>query len=192
MMARAEAAVKAGANALMFSPYYGGGFAKMAEIGRAFDVPIYAHTAGMNVTCGSLTWGIDVSIMYRLAAYYGSAFMQLTAVKGYLKPDDDEKPQVLKVLRREKLEGPDGMTLVIAGGIGPANLGRNMKALGEQGRMFLAGISVYSHPDGASDGVKALLLAYRAYREKGAVEKADLIQFAKALGREGQPLARAL
>jgi len=42
----ARAAIEAGANALMFSPYYSGGFFKMAEIVEEFDVPVYAHTAG--------------------------------------------------------------------------------------------------------------------------------------------------
>jgi ribulose 1,5-bisphosphate carboxylase large subunit-like protein len=192
MIARAQAAVEAGANALMFTPYYAGGFQKLSEITRRFDVPCYGHTAGMNVTTGSLTWGIDSSVMYRLAAQYGSAFMQLTAVRGYLKPDDDEKGHILATLRRDGLEGADGMTLVIAGGLGPANLGANMQALGMTGRMFLAGTSVYSHPDGASSGVKALILAYRAFREKGATEIADLIAFGRSLGAEGQPLVNAL
>ena len=42
----ARAAVEAGANALMFSPHYGGGFPLMAEIIERHDVPVYAHTAG--------------------------------------------------------------------------------------------------------------------------------------------------
>ncbi|TFG59442.1 MAG: hypothetical protein E4H36_13800, partial [Spirochaetales bacterium] len=66
----AEAALEAGANALMFSPYYGGGFLKMAEIIRKFDVPVYAHTAGMNMSAGCLTWGFDPRVMYVLAAFF--------------------------------------------------------------------------------------------------------------------------
>ena len=157
----ARAAVDAGANALMFSPYYSGGFLKMAEISRAFDVPIYSHTAGMNMLTGSSYWGFDPAVMYLFSAYFGAAFMQLTTVKGYLKPDDNEKVFILKRLKEEGLEGTNGMTLVIAGGIGAANIGFNMKVLGTEGRMFLAGTSVYSHPDGVAEGVKAIILAYR-------------------------------
>ncbi len=192
MMDYARAAIEAGANALMFSPYYGGGFQKLAEISSKFDVPVYAHTAGMNVFTGSQNWGLDSSLMYRFAAWYGAAFMQLTAVNGYLKPDDTEKKYILEKLQRDALEGKNGMTLVIAGGLGPANIGENMKALGMNGRMFLAGTTVYSHPDGATSGVKALILAYRGYHEKGITDKPGLIEFGKSLGEEGKPLVKAL
>jgi ribulose 1,5-bisphosphate carboxylase large subunit-like protein len=188
----AQAAVEAGANALMFSPYYGGGFAKMAEIGARFDVPIYAHTAGMNMVTGCPIWGFDPRVMYELAARFGAAFMQITTVGGYLKPDDLEKEEVLEALRQARLEGQDGMTLAIAGGLGPANVGRNLRRLGETGRMLLAGSSVYGHPDGPASGVKALLLAYRAFREQAIEDEAGLRQYAAALGAAGEPLARAL
>ncbi len=146
----AEAAIDAGANALMFSPYYGGGFPLMAELIERYDAPVYAHTAGMNVSTGCATWGFDPRVTYLLAGLYGASFMQLTTMGGYLKPDDVEKSSILETLRKHGLEGADGMTLAIAGGLGPANIGSNMRALGKTGRMFLAGTSVYSHPDGPS------------------------------------------
>jgi ribulose-bisphosphate carboxylase large chain len=188
----AKSAIDSGANALMFSPYYSGGFLKMAEIAQTFDVPVYAHTAGMNFLTGCPTWGIDSSVMYLFSAYSGAAFMQLTAIRGYLKPDDTEKTVILKRLAAENLQGNDGMTLVIAGGIGAGNIGFNMKELGTEGRMFLAGTSVYSHPDGVTAGVKAIILAHRAYREKGLTDAKSLIKFGKSLDKEGEPLVNAL
>ena len=188
----ARAAVEAGANALMFSPYYGGGFPLMAEISRRHDVPVYAHTAGMNVATGSPTWGIDPRVTYLLAALYGAAFMQLTAVRGYLKPDDVEKGPILETLRAHGLEGSAGMTLAVAGGIGPSNVGTNMKELGMQGRMFLAGTSVYSHPDGPSSGVKAIIAAWQAYARDGITDPEGLKRWAAGKGPEGVPLLRAL
>lgn len=192
MMEYAKAAIEAGANALMFSPYYGGGFQTLAEIVNKFDVPVYSHTAGMNVFTGALNWGIDTSVMYKFAAYFGAAFMQLTAVKGYLKPDDIEKGYILEKLKQERLEGEEGMTLVIAGGIGAKNIGANIKALGINGRMFLAGTTVYSHPDGPDSGVKAIIQAYRAYYENGITDLDELMKYAKSLGNDGKPLANAL
>jgi ribulose 1,5-bisphosphate carboxylase large subunit-like protein len=188
----AKAAVEAGANALMFSPYYGGGFPLMAEISSAFDVPVYAHTAGMNVATGCATWGLDPRITYVLAGLYGAAFMQLTTLGGYLKPDDTEKGEILASLKAHRLEGAEGMTLAIAGGLGPANIGRSMRDLGTEGRMFLAGTSVYSHPDGPSSGVKAIICAHEAYVKEGIVDEAGLRRFAAAQGPAGKPLARAL
>jgi ribulose 1,5-bisphosphate carboxylase large subunit-like protein len=188
----AQAATEAGANALMFSPYHGGGFPLMAELVQLHDVPVYAHTAGMNVTTGSATWGLDPRVTYLLAGLYGAAFMQLTTQGGYLKPDDVEKAPILDTLRMHGLEGQEGMTLAIAGGLGPANIGMNMRALGKTGRMFLAGTSVYSHPDGPASGVRAIITAYQAYSEQGIVDVPGLKKFAASKGKEGIPLARAL
>jgi ribulose-bisphosphate carboxylase large chain len=188
----ARAAREAGANALMFSPYYGGGFPLMAELVQLHDVPVYAHTAGMNVTTGCATWGMDPRVTYLLAGLYGAAFMQLTTKGGYLKPDDVEKGPILETLRAHGLEGPEGMTLAIAGGLGPANIGMNMRALGKAGRMFLAGTSVYSHPDGPSAGVRAIITAYQAFADENIVESTGLMSYAASRGKEGIPLARAL
>ena len=188
----ARAAVESGANALMFSPYYSGGFLKMSEIIQEFDVPVYAHTAGMNVITGSSIWGIDPRIMYILSAYFGAAFMQITTKGGYLRPDDIEKTEILKCLKENNLDGENGMTLAIAGGLGPTNIGYNMKHLGEKGRMLLAGTSVYSHPDGPSAGVKALILAYQAYKKHKITETEELKKYALDLGNPGRFLLRAL
>ncbi len=189
----ARAAVEAGANALMFSPYHGGGFNVMSAIVERYDVPVYAHTAGMNVMSGSPSWGIDPRVMYVLAGLSGAAFMQLPTMSGYLRPFDAEKPAILAALRENGLEGPGGMTLAIAGGMSPAVIGRNMRDLGVDGRMFLAGTSVYSHPDGPGAGVKALIAAYRAYRTEGIIDTEGLRAFARASGGdEARALERSL
>jgi ribulose-bisphosphate carboxylase large chain len=189
----ARAALDAGANALMFSPYYSGGFLPMSSLVEKFDVPVYAHTAGMNVMTGAPGWGFDTRVMYVLAALFGAAFMQLTTMGGYLRPTDEEKPEILKALRENGLEGSKGMTLAIAGGMGPKVIGKNMKLLGEEGRMFLAGTSVYSHPDGPSSGVKALIGAYKAFKSEHITEIEELRRFARGLGGEmGKALERSL
>jgi ribulose 1,5-bisphosphate carboxylase large subunit-like protein len=193
MEAYARAALEAGANALMFSPYYSGGFLTMASLVEKFDVPVYAHTAGMNVMTGSPGWGIDSRVMYVFAALFGAAFMQLTTMGGYLRPTDEEKPEILRALRENGLEGAKGMTLAIAGGMGPKVIGKNMEILGEEGRMFLAGTSVYSHPDGPSSGVRALIGAYKAYKSEHITEIDELRRFARGLGgEEGPALERSL
>ena len=188
----ARIALDAGANALMFSPYYGGGFQLMAEIIEQYDVPVYAHTAGMNVITGSPTWGIDPRVMYVFAGLFGAAFMQLTAAGGYLKPDDIEKGVILEALAKHGLQGVSGMTLAIAGGLGPSNIGRNARAFGKEGRMFLAGTSVYSHPDGPAAGVKAIDEAYSAYLREGTIDVEELRRYAVSRGYEGKELLRSL
>jgi ribulose-bisphosphate carboxylase large chain len=157
----AAAAVEAGANALMFSPYYAGGHQMLAKVVRASDVPVYAHTAGMNMLTGSATWGIDSRVFYVLSGLCGAAFMQLPTTGGYIRPFDVEKGPILESLAREHLDGPEGMTLAIAGGLGPDNIAANAAAFGTRGRMFLAGTSVYAHPEGPAAGVRALVEAYR-------------------------------
>lgn len=189
----ARAALDAGANALMFSPYYGGGFLAMSRIVEEYDVPVYAHTAGMNVTTGSPGWGMDPRVMYVLSGLFGAAFMQLTAVDGYLRPSDAEKPPILAALKENGLDGEKGMTLAIAGGMSPKVIGRNVKALGGTGRMFLAGTSVYGHPDGPTAGVKALIAAYAAFERESITEVEGLRRFARGLGGdEGRALERSL
>ena len=189
----ARAALDAGANALMFSPYYGGGFPAMSAIVEKYDVPVYAHTAGMNVMTGSPSWGIDARVMYVLSGLSGAAFMQLTTMGGYLRPTDAEKPEILRALRENGLEGARGMTLAIAGGMGPRVIGSNMRDLGVAGRMYLAGTSVYSHPDGPGAGVRAIIGAYKAYRLQGITDVEGLRSFARGLGGdEGKALERAL
>jgi ribulose-bisphosphate carboxylase large chain len=191
--AYARAALDAGANALMFSPYYSGGFLALSSLVEKHDVPVYAHTAGMNVMTGSPGWGIDARVMYVLTALSGAAFMQLTTMRGYLRPTDAEKPAILEALRSNGLEGARGMTLAIAGGMGPKVIGSSMAELGETGRMFLAGTSVYSHPDGPAAGVKALIGAYKAYKHGRITDPDGLRRFAASLGSdEGRALERSL
>jgi ribulose-bisphosphate carboxylase large chain len=191
--AYARAALDAGANALMFSPYYAGGFLAMSAIVEKYDVMVYAHTAGMNVMTGSPSWGIDSRVMYVLAGLFGAAFMQLTTMSGYLRPTDEEKPEILAALRQNGLEGARGMTLAIAGGMGPKVMGKNMAALGETGRMFLAGTSVYSHPDGPAAGVKAMIGSYKAFKREKITDIEGLRRFAAHLGGdEGKALERSL
>jgi len=192
LLERARVAVGEGANALMFSPYYSGGFSVLAEVASRIDVPVYAHTAGMNQLTGSWSWGFDPATMYVLAARFGAAFMQLTCVSSYLRPLDVEKPSILGRLDQERLAGENGMTLVVAGGLGPENIGANIAALGWRGRMFLAGTSVYSHPSGPRAGVEALISAYRAYREHGIVETRALREHARSSGPAGVALEQAL
>lgn len=188
----ARAAVEAGANALMFSPYYAGGFQRMQDVAQELDVPIYAHTAGMNMLTGSPCAGMDPRVCYMLTGLFGGAFMQITTMGGYLKPRDEEKPEILRTLDREGLEGTQGMTLAIAGGLGPGNVGRSMQQLGSANRLLLAGTSVYSHPDGPRAGVEALSLGARAFLDEGIVDKAALLDYAGKQGARGACLSRGL
>ena len=192
----AKIAVDNGANTLMFSPHFSGDFEvirKIYEMGDRYKVPIYAHTAGMNRYCGDPNYsaGEDPKVVYLLAALEGVAFMQLPALRGYIRPTDVEKEPIIMRLRKEGLEGNDGMTLVIAGGLGAHNIGCNIKFLGAEGKMFLAGTSVYHHPDGIKAGINAIKLAVEA-AYKGIVEVPELKKYAKSLDEKGYPLLRAL
>lgn len=188
-------AVDNGANALMFSPHFAGDFGVISEIyqmGEKYQVPVYAHTAGMNRFCGDpgYTCGDDPRVVYLLAALSGAAFMQLPGMRSYIRPTDVEKKPIIERLKKDGLEGINGMTLTVAGGLGPKNIGYNIKVLGAEGRMFLAGTSVFHHPDGIKAGVDALKIAVEAsYR--GIVEKDQLKKYAKSLGEKGHSLLRA-
>jgi len=192
----AKIAVDKGANCLMFSPHFSGDFEvirKIYEMGDKYKVPIYAHTAGMNKSCGDPNYSVgeDPKLVYLLAALEGAAFMQLPALRGYIRPSDIEKEFIIKRLQEEGLEGNEGMTLVIAGGLGANNIGYNIKVLGAEGKMFLAGTSVYHHPGGIKAGIDAIKLAVEA-AYKGIIEVPDLKKYAKSLNKKGYPLLRVL
>ena len=192
----AKIAVDHGANCLMFSPHFSGDFEIIREIyamGEKYRVPIYTHTAGMNRCCGdpSYSSGDDPRVVYLLAALSGAAFMQLPALRGYVRPTDVEKKPIIDRLKQENLIGNDGMTLVIAGGLGAHNIGYNIKILGLQGKMFLAGTAIFHHPDGVRAGIDAIKLAVEA-ADKGIIEVPQLKKYAESLGKKGAPLLRAL
>ena len=83
------------------------------------------------------------------------------------------------------------MTLVITRGLGAHNIGYNIKLLGAEGKMFLAGTSVYHHPEGIKAGIDALRLAVEA-ADKGIIEVPELKKYAKFLREKGYPLLRSL
>lgn len=193
---RAKTAVDAGANALMFSPHFSGDFEVIRQIydlGQRYRVPIFSHCAGMNRFTGdpNYAFGEDPRTVYLLAALSGVAFMQLPAAYGYVRPNDVEKKPIVERLRREGLEGNEGMTLVIAGGLSARNVGYNIKLFGAEGKLFLAGTSVSHHPDGIAAGFAAIKLAVAA-AFKGIVDHDDLKAHAVALGEPGRPLLRAI
>ena len=196
MVERAKIAIDAGANVLMFSPHLAGDFEVIRQIynlGQRYQVPVFSHCAGMNRYTGdpNYTFGEDPRTVYLLAALSGVAFMQLPATRGYIRPTDVEKMPIIERLRREGLEGQDGMTLVIAGGLGAHNIGHNMQLFGSEGTMYLAGTSVSHHPDGIAAGFEAIKLAAAAALD-GIVEIDQLKAHAESLGREGDPLQKAL
>ena len=192
----AKIAVDNGANVLCLSPHLAGDFEVISQIyqmGDKYRVPVYAHTAGMNRFCGdpNYTCGDDPKVVYLLAALSGAAFMQLPGVGSYIRPTEVEKRPIIERLEKEGLEGNNGMTLAVAGGLGSENIGYSLKSFGAEGKIFLAGTSVFHHPDGIKAGVDALKIAVEA-SHKGIVEENELRRYAESLGEKGYPLLRAL
>jgi len=190
----AEAALEEGANALMFSPWLSGGLDIMRQVAQEYDVMVYAHTAGMNRFAGYPLNTIDARVTYYLAALMGASFMQIPAPgKGaFIKPFNFEKGAIIKKLAGEGLLGENGMTLVVAGGINPKNIGQAADYYGTTGFMYLSGRGIMNHPDGVSSGVEACKLAYRAWLEEGITDEEELKDYAIKLGNQGLPLLRAL
>ncbi len=73
-------------------------------MGEQYKVPIYAHTAGMNRYAGdpNYSFGEDPKTVYLLAALSGVAFMQLPALRGYIRPTDEEKFSIIERLKNLK------------------------------------------------------------------------------------------
>ncbi len=126
----AKIAVDNRVNALCFSPHFAGDFEfirKIYQMGEKYQVSIYAHTAEMNRFCGdsNYTCGDDPRVVYLLTALSEAVFIQLPKIGNYICPTDVKKRPIIERLKKEGLEGNNGMTLAIAGGLGPENIGYN-------------------------------------------------------------------
>ncbi len=145
----AEAALEAGANALMFSESYAGGAVRMVrEATRHLEHPpaIYGHNAGIGVK----TRGIWREVIDLLARLDGIDFRQTAPVKPgqpFLKPYGAEWQASEEILTRP-LPGIRPTMIARAGALDQGNIGLNLADAERRGLsesiLFLAGSAINS------------------------------------------------
>jgi ribulose 1,5-bisphosphate carboxylase large subunit-like protein len=202
----AQAALEAGATALMFSETYAGGTVRMVrEATRGMDQPpaIYGHNAGIGVK----THGIWREIIDLLARLDGIDFRQTAPVKPgppFLRPYGREWEASERILTCP-IPGIRPTMIARAGALDQGNIGLNLADAERRGMsesiLFLAGSAINSiknslgHPDPRL-GAEAMRQAIEVHRS-GALTDVPPDQHLAALARLAEqqsltPLREAL
>jgi len=153
LLARAEAAVAAGAGALMLNAFAQGLAALQALRAADLGVPIFAHRVGAAFLRRGAQVSVSARVLAELTMLLGADYVQVGSF-GPRTFDTDEEihEQIDACLGRA--------TAVIGGGVGPANAREQLDRAGRRaGIMLLLGSEAYAHPDGVRAGVAAAVEA---------------------------------
>ncbi len=174
ILASVEAALEAGANALMFSETFAGGTVRMVrEATKSMEYPpaIYGHNAGIGVKTGGI-WREVIDLLARLD---GIDFRQTAPIKPgppFLRPYGAEWEASEKILT-QPLPGIRPTMIARAGALDQGNIGLNLADAERRGLsasiLFLAGSAINSikNADGKPDpkiGAEAMIEAIEVHR----------------------------
>jgi ribulose 1,5-bisphosphate carboxylase large subunit-like protein len=153
LLARAEAAVAAGAGALMLNVFAQGLAALQALRAADLGVPIFAHRVGAAFLRRGAQVSVSARVLAELTMLLGADYVQVGSF-GPRTFDTDEEIH-------EQIDACAGRaTAVIGGGVGPANAREQLDRAGRHaGIMLLLGSEAYAHPDGVRAGVAAAVEA---------------------------------
>jgi ribulose 1,5-bisphosphate carboxylase large subunit-like protein len=153
LLARAEAAVAAGAGALMLNAFAQGLPALQALREADLGVPIFAHRVGAAFLRRGGPVSVSARVLAELTLLLGADYVQVGSF-GERTFDTDEEI-------REQIAACRGRaTAVLGGGVGPANAREQLARAGDPaGLMLLLGSEAYAHRDGVRAGVAATVEA---------------------------------
>jgi ribulose 1,5-bisphosphate carboxylase large subunit-like protein len=153
LLARAEAAVGAGAGALMLNPFAQGLAALQALRAADLGVPIFAHRVGAAFLRRGGPVSVSARVLAELTLLLGADYVQVGSFGGRTFDTDEEIREQLGACRGRA-------TAVVGGGVGPANARAQLERAGERaGVMLLLGSEAYAHPEGVRAGVAATVEA---------------------------------
>jgi ribulose 1,5-bisphosphate carboxylase large subunit-like protein len=149
LLARARAAVAAGAGALMLNAFAQGLAALQALRVAEPGVPIFAHRVGAAFLRRGGAVSVSAGVLAELTMLLGADYVQVGSF-GQRTFDTDEEI-------REQIAACGGRaTAVIGGGVGPGNARAQLERAGTRdGVMLLLGSEAYAHPEGVRAGVAA-------------------------------------
>jgi 2,3-diketo-5-methylthiopentyl-1-phosphate enolase len=143
------------------------------------NVPVYVHSGGRS----ALSTGprrIDDVVIAKLTRLCGGDYFQI-GVMGqrnvHVASLDPGLLLRLDEVFKEPVPGIKDTVPVTAGGLGAANVGKNMEAFGSD-LAPLAGSNVLDHPMGPKAGSIAMYQAVEAYTEEGITEPGALKDYA--------------
>jgi ribulose-bisphosphate carboxylase large chain len=153
LLARAEAAVAAGAGALMLNAFAQGLAALQALRTAELGVPIFAHRVGAAFLRRGGPVSVSACVLAELTMLLGADYVQVGSFGERTFDTDGEI--------HEQIAACGGRaTAVLGGGVGPANAREQLERAGVRaGIMLLLGSEAYGHPDGVRAGVAATVEA---------------------------------
>jgi ribulose 1,5-bisphosphate carboxylase large subunit-like protein len=187
-------AVEYGASGVMFNAILANNLGTVEILAEDpdIDVPIYVHSGGRS----ALSTGprrIDDVVTAKLTRLCGGDYFQIGVMGQMNVHVASRDPGLLMRLDevfKEPLSGIKDTVPVTAGGLGAANLGKNIAAFGPDVAP-LAGSNILDHPMGPKAGAIAMYQALEAYDREGITEPDELKEYAERKGyKELQALFR--
>ena len=160
LVARAAAAVEAGATAVMVNAFATGIDAVRAVAAAGLGVPVLAHRVGAGPIARNPEVGVDGSVLCELTRIAGADLVQIGGFGGKLFDTHDEVARNLAACRRP-LAGARVPVPVNGGGVWAGSTPEVLAAAGHD-VMLLLGMGAYEHPAGPQAGARSVRQAIEA------------------------------
>jgi ribulose-bisphosphate carboxylase large chain len=170
LLARAEAAVAAGAGAIMVNAFATGIDAVRAVAAAGLGVPVLAHRVGAGPIARNPEVGVDGSVLCELTRIAGADLVQIGGFGGKLFDSHDEVARNLAACRRP-LAGARVPVPVNGGGVWAGSAPDVLGAAGPD-VMLLLGMGAYEHPGGPEAGARSVKQAIEAVTAGQSLEAA--------------------
>lgn len=178
-------AIEYGATGVMFNAILANNLGTVEIIASDPDinVPVYVHSGGRS----ALSTGprrIDEVVIAKLTRLCGGDYFQIGVMGQFNVHVASLTPSMLIKLDevfKEPMSGIKDAVPVTAGGLGAANLGKNIAAFGPDVAL-LAGSNVLDHPSGPTAGAIAMRQAMEAYKQEKITEPDALKEYANKKG----------
>ncbi len=159
LLARAEAAVEAGAGALMVNAFLQGLGAIQALRRAELGVPIFVHRVGSAFLRRSGRVSVSARVLAELTRLLGGDYVQVGSFSARMFDSDEEVREQVAACG-EPLAGVRRATAVLGGGVAPDTIADDLARAGTRhGVMALLGSAVHAHPGGLREGVAAAVAA---------------------------------
>ena len=170
LLARAAAAVEAGATAIMVNAFATGIDAVRAVAAAGLGVPVLAHRVGAGPIARNPEVGVDGAVLCELTRIAGADLVQIGGFGGKLFDTTDEVTRNLVACRRP-LGGARVPVPVNGGGVWAGSTPVVLAAAGPD-IMLLLGMGAYEHPGGPEAGARSVNQAIDAVTVGHSLEEA--------------------
>jgi len=153
LLARARAAVDAGATGLLVNPFAMGLDALVTLRRAELGVPLFAHRAGSGPWARNASFGPTGAVLARLLRLCGADYVVAGGFGGTLFETDDEVRANLAAAR-DRCGTARPAVAALGGGLGPDDVAAQVDAAGGGGLLALLGSRAYSYPRGVEAAVR--------------------------------------